>query len=451
MPLPRRTARYVNKNHDLLKGAVGWWKALPHNAGGAYLVNVLSPGQLLGARTGTTSWVGGPFGPCLSFDGTSGYVSTGVLHPTNITLALWFKVTSFTPSFPVLVRCYNQSGAPGSGADIYLNGLGGGSGYTAIGFEVVVGGVVTGITSGFGNLVLNAWYFAIGTYDGSTMNLYVFTPTGLNAVTHAGPSGPLSYSNRPTDPWTIGALGSAGANFAGLIDDVSIRDHALSSAEVYDLYRESRAGYPNLLPRRRSVLVLLGGGGTTYTASVTEAASAGDTTDATALFASSVTEAAAAIDAPTAAAVFASSVTEDASGSDTVSAAALLASAVSEAASGGDTVSAAATFAASVTENASAGDSGDCTGVFGGSLSEPCTATDTVTSTGVFGVAVVEAANATDTVSIAGLPTAGAGPTIYETVSLAYTRYDYVSIRRIQYDHVAIALTQYDHVTFGTP
>lgn len=245
--LPRRQARYVNKNHDLLKGAVGWWKALPHNAGGAYLVNVLSPGQLLGTRNGAVAWSGGQNGPCLNYTSTTGYASianASALKPLTFSVSMWLKWT--VAANRVIFETDGNNGYS------VQNGLVTGTD-GQIGMQVGAGKVVSAGTSYNDGI----WHHVVLTY----------VQTGLVAKVYVDGNND-TLSNAVNNPaYSTGAIligGRAGSfGFTGLLDDVVFWSRALSGAEVYDIYRESRAGFPNLLPRRRGSLLVPAAGGTT--------------------------------------------------------------------------------------------------------------------------------------------------------------------------------------------
>lgn len=98
------------------------------------------------------------------------------------------------------------------------------------------------------------------------------------------------------------------------------------------------------------------GGGATYNVSITEAASAVDSSTAALIAAASITESGSATDSQSVVAQFVASLTEAATATDTQSAGAVFAASVSEAASAADTSTALAVFLATVSEAASAVD-----------------------------------------------------------------------------------------------
>ena len=74
-------------------------------------------------------------------------------------------------------------------------------------------------------LTVNAWYHIAGTYDGSTMNIYV----NGQLVGSASASGNI---NGYTGPLRLAANGSGGEVWNGKIDDVRVYSRALSQAEI---------------------------------------------------------------------------------------------------------------------------------------------------------------------------------------------------------------------------
>jgi hypothetical protein len=98
------------------------------------------------------------------------------------------------------------------------------------------------IGSGDSTTVISAgvWYHVVGTYDGSTVRLFI---NGLleNSTSH---SGNLSASTQNN---LIGKSGDA--LFAGQLDDIRIYNRALTAGEVSQLWQIGRGNMP--LRRRR--------------------------------------------------------------------------------------------------------------------------------------------------------------------------------------------------------
>lgn len=83
-----------------------------------------------------------------------------------------------------------------------------------------------------GNITRDTWYHLVGTWDGSTLKLYIngilvasntFMFTGIPDIANLNLGGSIGFS------------GSAGNYYTGYMDDVKIYDHALFPAEIYEL------------------------------------------------------------------------------------------------------------------------------------------------------------------------------------------------------------------------
>ncbi|MBI3850912.1 MAG: tandem-95 repeat protein [Verrucomicrobia bacterium] len=87
-------------------------------------------------------------------------------------------------------------------------------------------------------LPLNTWTHLAGTFDGTTLRLFI---NGQLAATTPGSLGPAN-----TAPLKIGDSGSCGAfygqAFGGLIDEVSIYNRALTTNEIQSIYNAGSAG-----------------------------------------------------------------------------------------------------------------------------------------------------------------------------------------------------------------
>ena len=97
------------------------------------------------------------------------------------------------------------------------------------------GGVATG--GGDADLPLNVWTHLAGTFDGSTLKIYV---NGALAGTLAATLGPVLAT--PFTIGTSGTCGSANQGFVGLLDEVSLYNRALSAAEVQAVYSAGSEG-----------------------------------------------------------------------------------------------------------------------------------------------------------------------------------------------------------------
>ncbi|MVN75178.1 T9SS type A sorting domain-containing protein [Hymenobacter sp. HMF4947] len=164
-----------------------------------------------------------PPGNALSFDGSDDRVS--IPHdaafnlPAAITLEAWVNTTS--PGEQYITTKGEDSWY------LALNGAGGAAGRASFFLNNVStnsGGWLYGRT----NLADGHWHYVVGTYDGSTLRLYVDgTLENSRAATGAVPTG--------TSPITLGARGNT-LYWNGLLDEVRIWSVARTAAQVQAAY-----------------------------------------------------------------------------------------------------------------------------------------------------------------------------------------------------------------------
>lgn len=143
----------------------------------------------------------------------------------------------------------------------------------------------------------------------------------------------------------------------------------------------------------------LAGGGSTYNESVSETATASESTSTTATRAGAVAEAGSAADANAATMVRAGALTEAGSASDAPVGVVVISRAVSEAASAADAATGLVTASRAVSEAASAADSQAATMIRAGAVTEAASAADAAAAALQAPVSVSEAATAGDAVS----------------------------------------------------
>ena len=161
----------------------------------------------------------GHSGGAVSFNGTNAWVTVAdapdLRLTTSMTVEAWVKPTSLTGWRTVIMKerpgglsytlYASDNNAPPA---MYAN--------TGAGDVSVLGSNL---------LTLNGWFHLAGTYDGSTLRLYV-----NGSLINSKPlSGNLVSS---TSPLRIGGNSVWGEYFSGLIDDVRIYDRTLSNAEI---------------------------------------------------------------------------------------------------------------------------------------------------------------------------------------------------------------------------
>jgi len=183
-------------------------------------------GTLYGPTWDPTGKING----ALSFDGIDDYVevqNAPDLNPTSeITVEAWYKTVSFrgNGNNAIVDKGYTSHSTPyyqyhlGVTGDQYPNHTAG------FCFNVAVGGVIYGARTGANFWTPGNWYHIIGTYDGSSVNLYVndvlidSTPAN-GSMTDYGKNVRFGGFNNLARP-NIDYL-------PGIIDEVRIYNHAI--------------------------------------------------------------------------------------------------------------------------------------------------------------------------------------------------------------------------------
>lgn len=195
------------------------------------------------------SYVTGKFGKGASFNGTSSKVVTN--YATNLTtfsFSMWINFDASatggntilskagqnaanTDDFPVIIRAWDRN--------IYFN-LAAPGDYTAD-YSYQSGALSTG-----------TWYHIAMVYVGASYVKTFINGVEVNSATIAWSIG------TNTRNWTLGAMTNNGAgeyNFDGIIDDFLLTDDALTSDEIYSLYKtgvKKLNGVVNLNPELES-------------------------------------------------------------------------------------------------------------------------------------------------------------------------------------------------------
>jgi len=168
-----------------------------------------------GSITGATWITTGRYGAALSFSGTGAFVSipnSQSLNMTNaITVEAWVYPTALGGWKPLV---YKETGFA-----YVLMGSSGSSSTPSFG-----GSFSSANAMGTTALPLNTWSHIAGTYDGTTLRVYV---NGVLATSQAQ-TGTISAS---TGPLMIGG-NNEGEYWAGRIDEVRIYNRALSQSEI---------------------------------------------------------------------------------------------------------------------------------------------------------------------------------------------------------------------------
>jgi hypothetical protein len=182
-----------------------------------------------GQLSGGVSWVRGISGSALSFDGSSGEVKISdntVLEPAStVTVSAWIKQAGNPGSFRyVLAKGANSCIAASYG--LYTGPDGGLQFYVSQGH-----GSVYARSPDAGRQIWDGnWHLAVGTFDGSTIRLYV---DGVEVGSGTPWVGTLEYLLPDSNDFYIGNYpGCSDHEFLGAIDDVRVWSQTLGAAEI---------------------------------------------------------------------------------------------------------------------------------------------------------------------------------------------------------------------------
>jgi hypothetical protein len=195
-----------------------------------------------GVLAGAATWVPGVFGSALSFDGSTAEIKVSdnnALEPANaVTVSAWVKAAGSPGTYRYMAaKGGNQCIAASYGL---YTGLGGG-------LEFYVSerhGLTFALSPDAGQGVWDGnWHLAVGTYDGTTIRLYV---DGAQVGSGTPQTGSLEYLLQSSNDFYIGNYPSCQPHhFLGDIDEVMVWSRALSAAEISALASApTRSGAP---------------------------------------------------------------------------------------------------------------------------------------------------------------------------------------------------------------
>jgi hypothetical protein len=189
-----------------------------------------------GTLQGLATWTQGRFQGGLAFDGNAAAVTvpdSPSLEPASVSVSAWIK----SPASPGEYRYIAAKGANGCFAASY--GL-----YTGTdgGLEFYVSandGLSWTLSPDAGQSVWNGqWHNVVGTYDGSTIRLYV---DGRQVGSGTPDTTPIAYGLPTSNAFAIGNYPwCPESGFSGSIDEVKLFNRALGPQEIGLAYQLSR-------------------------------------------------------------------------------------------------------------------------------------------------------------------------------------------------------------------
>ena len=197
-------------------GIVSWWP------GEGNANDVVGPND--GTRVNGATFASGKVGQAFSFNDVDAFVEVGVMNIGDLqqlTIETWVKLDAFLALGQRFVSL--SSGTPLEKA--VLNYSGG-----ELKFSMTIDGSLLGISVGV-VLQVGVFHHVAGTYNGSVMRLFFDgVEVGNRAV-----SGTVATS-------TNAALSALAAPLGGLLDEVTIYDRALTTAEIQAIFNAGSAG-----------------------------------------------------------------------------------------------------------------------------------------------------------------------------------------------------------------
>ena len=230
------TANVAHSNSGLISnGLVGYWPLDGNTTN--WTTNTTADvsgsgnaGTLVSMSTSSSPIIG-KIGQALNFNGASSYIYTTTSYaspgPQVFSVSIWFK-TSVASGHKLIGFENVQSVITGSTYDRHI--------YMGTDGKIYFGvhNVASYTVASSATLTDNKWHIAVGTFDGSTMKLYI--------------DGVYQGSNNPgaaqayTGYWRIGNYklsswsNASDGYYQGQLDDVRIYNRALTQGEVQQLY-----------------------------------------------------------------------------------------------------------------------------------------------------------------------------------------------------------------------
>jgi concanavalin A-like lectin/glucanase superfamily protein len=174
-------------------------------------------------------WVPGRFAGALSFDGNTGAVQvpdTSLLDPATVTVSAWVNSSTDPGAYKYIVA-KGATACQAASYGLYTGAHGGLEFYTS-----TSGGASFTLSPDVGTGVWDGrWHSVIGTFDGSTVRLYV---DGTQVGAGTPDTAPISYGLSSSNTLLIGNYaGCGGLGFDGRIDQVRVFNRALGAEEIH--------------------------------------------------------------------------------------------------------------------------------------------------------------------------------------------------------------------------
>lgn len=212
---------------------VGWW-AGDGNA------NDITGNHNNGTISGGVTFVPGEVAQAFSFDGSSGFVSVPDSPSLDITDAItidaWINPFSAGDTLGTLFVMLKGDNCC---SDTQSFGFGWGTESMLQSIVFRLGNSTTNTEVRSDPIPLNEFTHVAGTYDGTTIRLYVNGVLDVSATTDLGP---LQITSSPLIMGSSLRNGTTQEFFHGLVDEVEIFNRALSADEILAIYNAGSSG-----------------------------------------------------------------------------------------------------------------------------------------------------------------------------------------------------------------
>jgi hypothetical protein len=214
----------------LSDGLVGYWKLDETSAntctGGVNDSCDASGNSLDGAWGGNATNAVGRFGPGVTFDGTTDYISisdnTAIKPPNDLTISFWVNLRTLSRTNVIM----SKDGSGGGGYYVQVDS----SNVLQFGWRNSSSTLYTVNYPGNVSAYANIWIHVVAVKNNNNLYIYLNGVQGTNVTATTG-----TIKDTP-DPLYLGAASSNSNTIDGVLDDVRIFNRALSQADALHLY-----------------------------------------------------------------------------------------------------------------------------------------------------------------------------------------------------------------------
>jgi hypothetical protein len=176
-------------------------------------------------------------GGSIVFDGTNDYIdvlNSTSLNPTTISIGAWFYLNSLVTNQNIISKGFTSIAEPFVQYTLKMLDS---SPFNTIQIQASIGGTRQTLTSAT-TLTTGVWYYAVGTYDGITLRMFI---NGIQDANTISSSGTITSYNTPVQ---VGRWGTQGSQYLnGRVATAQIYNRALSAAEIAQNYNAQKSRF----------------------------------------------------------------------------------------------------------------------------------------------------------------------------------------------------------------